>query len=82
MNQIDDPNITIVVEPPDVHYLTDEDSADEEDSNLNRFSGNQLRAPAIITNNSDSIDDACLTKFVIPHLPTPRVEVPLSLPKK
>ena len=46
-----DPNITIVVEPPGVHYLTDEDSADEEDADLNRLSGNQLRAPAIITSN-------------------------------
>ena len=38
MNQIDNPNTTIVLEPPDVHYLTDEDSADEEDSDLNRLS--------------------------------------------
>ena len=31
----------VIVEPPDKHYLTDADSADEDEANINRLSGNQ-----------------------------------------
>ena len=55
LNQIQDTNNEIVVEPPEVHYLTDEDSAEEDNADLNHLSGNQLRAPAVI--NSLSADD-------------------------
>ena len=51
-NQIRDFNAAIYVEPPDVHELTDEDFGDEHDADINRLSGNQLRAPAIISNVS------------------------------
>ena len=82
MNQIDDPNTTIVVEPPDVHYLTDEDSADEEDANLNGLSANQLRAPtAIIISNSDSIDDV-LDKICNTTLPDSESKSSSEPPKK
>ena len=48
LNQIQDTNAKIVVEPPEVHYLTDEDSAEEDNADLNHLSGNQLRALAFI----------------------------------
>ena len=51
-NQIRDFNTAIFGEPLDVHELTDEDSGDEDDADINRLSGNQLRAPAIISNVS------------------------------
>ena len=55
LNRILDTNTEIVVEPPEVHYVTDEDSAEEDDADLNHLSGNQLRAPAFI--NSLSAED-------------------------
>ena len=55
LKQIKDKNTEIVIEPPEVHYLTDEDSAEEDNANLNHLSGNQLRAPALI--NSLSAED-------------------------
>ena len=55
LNQIQDTNTEIVVKPPEVHYLTDEDSAEENNADLNHLSGNQLRIPAFI--NSLSAED-------------------------
>ena len=49
LNQIQDTNTEIVVEPPEVHYLTDEDSAEKNNADLNYLSGNQLRAPAFVS---------------------------------
>ena len=45
----------MIVEPSEMHYLTDEDCAEEDSADLNHLSGNQLRAPAFI--NSLSADD-------------------------
>ena len=50
LNQIQDTNTEIVVKPLEVHYLTDEDSAEENNADLN-----QLRIPAFI--NSLSAED-------------------------
>ena len=54
-NQIQGTNTEIVVKPPEVHYLTDEDSAEEDNADLNHLTGNQLRAPAFV--NSLSAED-------------------------
>ena len=51
-NQIRDFNTAIYGEPPNVYELTDKDSGDEDDADINCLSGNQLRAPAIISNVS------------------------------
>ena len=51
-NCIDDPDITIVVKATDLHNLTDEDSAGDDVADINRLSGNQLRAPAFIESAS------------------------------
>ena len=42
LNLIQDSNTEIVVEPPEMYYLTDEDSAEEDNADLNHLSGNQF----------------------------------------
>lgn len=61
LHEDDEPN-GIFIEPPDVHYLTDEDSGDEDDDSKRgpeNLSGNQLRAPAHFGHSStdDQMDD-------------------------
>ena len=75
-NQIRDFNTAIYVEPPYVHELTDEDSGDEDDADINRLSGNRLRASAIISNASGG--DICnsLDKFPIIAPPEPENAAP------
>ena len=68
-NQIRDFNTAIFVEPPDVHELTDEDSGDEDDADTNRSSGNQLRAPAIISDVSGG--DNCNPLDEVPIIAPP-----------
>ena len=38
----------IFIELPELHILTNEDSADEKDTKLKRFASNLLRAPAFL----------------------------------
>ena len=66
-----DCNTAIYVEPPDVHELTDEDSGDEDDADLNHLSGNQLKAPAIISNDSggDNCNPLDEVPIIAPHQP-------------
>lgn len=35
----------VYIGPPEDHFLSDEDSGDEEDTHVNHLTGNQLRAP-------------------------------------
>ena len=71
-NQIRDFNTAIYVEPPDVHKLTDEESRDENDADTNCLSGNELRAPAIISNASRKDNCNPLDKFSINVPPEPK----------
>ena len=47
LNHTQGTNTEIVFEPPEVHYLIDVDSAEEDNADLNHLSGNHLRAPAL-----------------------------------
>ena len=79
-NQIRDFNTALYVEPPDVHQLTDEDSGDEDDIDINRLSGNQLRAPAIISDVSGG--DNCNPHDEVPNIAPPDPENTASSERK
>ena len=79
-NQIRDFNTAIFVEPQDVHELTDEDSGDEDDADKNRSSGNQLRAPAIISDVSGG--DNCNPLDEVPIIAPPEPENTASSKRK
>ena len=64
-NQIRDFNTAMYAELPYVHELTDEDSGDEDDADINCLSGNRLRASAIISNASRGDNCNPLNKFPI-----------------
>ena len=52
---------TVVLEPPEVRVETDEDSGDEESTDLARLTGPQLAAPAEV-NGRDAVDEPVPTK--------------------
>ena len=57
VEEMDSDDNTIIIEPPDVHELSDEDSAEDDDLDIDHLSGRQLRAPGHLPKDFFCLDE-------------------------